>query len=491
VTTSAPAQKLDDAAAEYPAVQLFIDGEWCDGSTGESEPVYNPATGGVIGQVPHASGADLDRALDAAARGFKVWSAKTESERAAILHRAASLIRENADSIARIMTIEQGKPISGARGEVMGSTKLIDVYAEESKRAYGRIIPFEGDTELTVIHQPVGPVAAFVPWNFPAGSPNRKISASLAAGCSIVIKASEETPGTICEIVRCYAQAGVPAGVLNLVFGVPTEISERLIASPITRLLAFTGSIPVGKHLAGLAAKQMMPAMMELGGHAPVIVCADANPEQAAALTAAAKFANAGQVCTSPSRMLVHESLYDRYVAALVEAAARVKVGSGLEEGVQMGPLANPRRLEAAIALVQDARECGAEVAFGGSRIEGPGWFFEPTVLTGVPLNARIMNEEPFCPIAPVVAFSDFDEALELANSLPYGLAAYGFTESAATAAKLKHGLEAGIISINHCGGSVPEAPSGGVKQSGYGKEGGEEGLHDYLITKRISHKLS
>jgi succinate-semialdehyde dehydrogenase / glutarate-semialdehyde dehydrogenase len=491
VSLQAPTQVLDDAAAEYPDVQLFIDGEWSDGSSGESEPVYNPATASVLGTVAHASIDDLDRALAAARRGFTLWSAKTPDERAGILHRAAALIRENAAAIARIMTLEQGKPLGLARGEIMGSTKLLDIYAEEAKRAYGRIIPTDADTELTVIHQPVGPVAAFVPWNFPAGSPMRKISASLAAGCSIVIKPSEETPGTIAQIVGCYAQAGVPDGVLNMVFGSPAEISEHLIASPITRLVAFTGSIPVGKHLAGLAAKQMMPAMMELGGHAPVIVCADANPEQAAARTAVAKFANSGQVCTSPSRMLVHESIYDRYVEALAKAAREVKVGSGLEEGVSMGPLANPRRLEAAVSMVKDARAHGANVIVGGNTIDGPGWFFEPTVLTDVPMDARIMSDEPFCPIAPVVAFSDLDEALQIANSLPYGLAAYGFTDSSATANRLKLGLEAGILSINHCGGSVPEAPSGGVKQSGYGKEGGEEGLHDYLITKRVSHKLS
>jgi succinate-semialdehyde dehydrogenase/glutarate-semialdehyde dehydrogenase len=490
VSTQAPLEPLDAAAAEYPRIQLFIDGEWTDGSTGQSENVYNPATAGALGTVPHASSEDLDRALAAAERGFKVWSAKTTDERGAILHRAAALIRERADSIARTMTLEQGKPFAAARGELFGSSKLLDMYAEEAKRHYGRIIPFDAETELTVIHQPVGPVAAFVPWNFPAGSPMRKISASLAAGCSIVIKPSEETPGTITEIVRCYSDAGVPNGVLNLVFGVPAEISEHLIASPITRLVAFTGSIPVGKHLAALAAEQMKPAMMELGGHAPVVVCADADPEQAAARTAVAKFANSGQVCTSPSRMLVHESLYDRFVETLVEQASKLKIGNGLDEGVQMGPLANPRRLEAAVALVQDARERGAEVAFGGSPIEGPGWFFEPTVLTDVPLDARVMNEEPFSPIAPVVPFSDLDQALELANSLPYGLAAYGFTNSSATANRLKYGLEAGILSINHCGGSVPEAPSGGVKESGYGKEGGAEGLHDYMITKRISHKL-
>jgi len=492
VTVQVPLQAgLDAAAAEYPRIQLFIDGEWTDGTSGVSEDIYNPATGDVLGTVPHASSDDLDRALEAAGRGFRVWSAKTTDERGMILHRAAALIRERAEHIARTMTLEQGKPFAMARGELMGSSKLLDIYAEEAKRSYGRIIPFDHDTELTVIHQPVGPVCAFVPWNFPAGSPMRKISASLAAGCSIVIKPSEETPGTITEIVKCYAEAGVPAGVLNLVFGVPAQISEQLITSPITRLVAFTGSIAVGKHLAELAARQMKPAMMELGGHAPVIVCEDADPSVAAARTAVAKFANAGQVCTSPSRMIVHESVYDAYVDALADQASKVKVGNGLEDGVQMGPLANPRRLQASIDLVQDARQQGATVAYGGSPIEGPGWFFEPTVLTDVPLGARVMHDEPFCPIAPVVSFSDLDQALELANSLPYGLAAYGFTSSSATANRLKYGLEAGILSINHCGGSVPEAPSGGVKQSGYGKEGGAEGLHDYMITKRVNHKLA
>jgi succinate-semialdehyde dehydrogenase/glutarate-semialdehyde dehydrogenase len=491
VTTEALTEMLDAAAAGYPRIQLLIDGEWTDGSSGVSEDVYNPATGQVLGTVPHAGAPELDRALEAAQRGFKLWSAKTADERGQILHRAAALIRERADHIARTMTLEQGKPLAMARGELMGSSKLLDIYAEEAKRAYGRIIPSDHDTELTVIHQPVGPVAAFVPWNFPAGSPMRKISASLAAGCSIVIKPSEETPGTIVEIARCYAEAGLPDGVLNVVFGVPSQISEHLIGSPITRLVAFTGSIPVGKHLAGLAAKQMKPAMMELGGHAPVIVCEDADPRQAAARTAVAKFANSGQVCTSPSRMIVHERLFDDFVEALVQQAGNIKVGNGLEEGVQMGPLANPRRLQAAIELVRDAQQHGATLAHGGSPIDGPGWYFEPTVLTDVPLAARIMSDEPFSPIAPVVSYSELDEALELANSLPYGLAAYGFTNSAATANRLKYGLEAGILSINHCGGSVPEAPSGGVKQSGYGKEGAAEGLHDYMITKRVNHKLS
>lgn len=491
MSTQAPLASLDAAAADYPRIQLFIDGEWTDGSGSESEEVYNPATGSVLGRVPHATIEDLDRALAAAERGFKVWSAKTTDERGTILHRAAALVRERADSIARTMTLEQGKPFAMARGEAFGAGKLLDIYAEEAKRHYGRIIPFDADSELTVIHQPIGPVAAFVPWNFPAGSPMRKISAALAAGCSIVIKPSEETPGSVVEVVRCYQEAGVPAGAVNVVFGVPAEISEHLIASPITRLVAFTGSIPVGKHLAGLAAAQMKPAMMELGGHAPVVVCADADPTLAAARTAAAKFANAGQVCTSPSRILVHESLYDAFVEELAEQARGLKVGNGLDEGVQMGPLANPRRLKAAIRFVQDARERGATVVCGGAPIERPGWYFEPTVLTDTPLDAEVMVEEPFCPIAPVLPFGELDEAIELANSLPYGLAAYGFTSSAATANRLKHDLEAGILSINHCFGSVPEAPSGGVKQSGYGKEGGAEGLNDYMITKRVHHRLT
>jgi succinate-semialdehyde dehydrogenase/glutarate-semialdehyde dehydrogenase len=318
----------------------------------------------------------------------------------------------------------------------------------------------------------------------------RKIAAALAAGCSIVIKASEESPATACELVRCFEEAGVPAGVLNLVFGVPAEVSAQLIASPVTRLVAFTGSIPVGKLLAGQAAQVMKPTLMELGGHAPVVVCADADPDVAAARTAASKFVNAGQVCTSPSRIFVHESLHNRFLDALVAATSRVTVGDGLEEGVKMGPLANPRRLAAMESFVADAVDRGATIACGGERLSRDGWFFAPTVLTDVPLDARLMREEPFGPVAPVVPFRDLDDALALANSLPYGLAAYGFTESADTADRLKRGLEAGVLSINHCGGSVPEAPSGGVKESGHGKEGGHEGLEGYLVTKRISHKL-
>jgi succinate-semialdehyde dehydrogenase / glutarate-semialdehyde dehydrogenase len=475
---------------EYESAGLYIDGAWTDGSAGRSQPILNPATGERIGDVPLAEADDLDRALAAAARGFAVWRDMSVEERTRTLHRAADLIRERAGAIGRTMTLEQGKPFPEARGEVVRVAKLLDWDAEEARRSYGRIIPVDADTELTVTHEPIGPVAAFTPWNFPAGSPMRKIAAALSAGCSIVIKASEETPGTACALVRCFEDAGVPAGVLNLVFGVPAEVSERLIASPVTRLVAFTGSVPVGKRLAGLAAAVMKPSLMELGGHAPVIVCEDADPQQAAVRTAASKFVNAGQVCTSPSRILVHERVHERFVTALVDAAQSVKVGNGLEDGVRMGPLANERRLAAVEDLVADAVQRGAHVACGGRRLEREGWFYAPTVLTGVAPDSRVMREEPFGPIAPVAAFADLGDALEIANALPYGLAAYGFTESAATAARLKRELEAGILSINHCGGSVPEAPSGGVKESGYGKEGGTEGLDAYLVTKRISHRL-
>lgn len=475
---------------EYEPVQLYIDGQWTGGSGSRREDIINPTTAETLGSVPLAEAADLDRALSAADRGFRLWRDLPVDERTAILHRAADLIRQRAGAIGTTMTLEQGKPLPEARGEVVRVAKLLDWDAEEARRNYGRIIPMDTDTELTVTHEPIGPVAAFTPWNFPAGSPMRKIAAALSAGCSIVIKASEETPGTACALVGCFDEAGVPAGVLNLVFGVPAEVSERLIGSPITRLVAFTGSIPVGKQLAGLAAREMKPTLMELGGHAPVVVCEDADPEQAAARTAGSKFVNAGQVCTSPSRIIVHERIHDQFVDALIRAAESVKVGDGLEDGVRMGPMATERRLAAVEELVSDAVSRGASVACGGERLDREGWFYAPTVLTNVPLDARVMNEEPFGPIAPVVSFTELSDALALANSLPYGLAAYGFTESAATAAALKRGLEAGILSINHCGGSVPEAPSGGVKESGHGKEGGTEGLEAYLVTKRISHRF-
>ncbi|MFD7458015.1 MULTISPECIES: NAD-dependent succinate-semialdehyde dehydrogenase [unclassified Streptomyces] len=475
----------------YPAVRMHIAGEWCQGGSGRTAPVLDPATEEEIGRVPLATPADLDRALDAAARGFGTWRDTPVARRTAVLHAAADLLTERAGAVGRIMTLEQGKPLAEAAGEARRVAGTLRWHADDARRAYGRIIPSAPGTLLSVRREPIGPVAAFVPWNFPAGGPMRKISAALAAGCSIVVKASEETPATAMELVRCFADAGLPDGVLNLVFGEPAEVSARLIASPVTRLIAFTGSVPVGKLLAAEAGKVMKPSLMELGGHAPVIVCADADPVTAARRAARAKFANAGQVCTSPSRFLVHESLAEEFTAAFVAAAEAVVVGDGLAEGTTMGPLANERRLAAMERLVADAVARGAKVRTGGERLDRPGYFFPPTVLTGVPADAELMREEPFGPLAPIVPFTDLDEALATANALPYGLAAYGFTESAATAERLAGALEAGILSINHCGGSVHEAPSGGVKDSGYGREGGPEALDAYLITKRVSHLLA
>ena len=474
----------------YPHVQMHIGGKWTDGTSGRTWPITNPATEKVLGEVPLASTADLDDAVEAAVRGFRMWSGTPVAERTQILYRASDLLVERSADIGRVMTLEEGKPLGEARGEVSRVAASLRWHADDARRAYGRIIPSAADRVVTVRREPIGPVAAFTPWNFPAGGPMRKISAALSAGCSIVIKASEETPGTACEIVQCFEDAGLPPDVLNLVFGDPPEVSSHLIPAPDIRLVAFTGSVPVGKLLAAAAGAEMKPALMELGGHAPVIVCADADPRVAARRSAAAKYVNAGQVCTSPSRFFVHESLHDAFVDELVDASEAVPVGDGLVEGTKMGPLANPRRLVAMEHLVTDAVERGATIRCGGRRLDRPGYFFAPTVLTEVSLESEMMITEPFGPVAPVVPFADLDDAVTMANSLPYGLAAYGFTESASTAERLVQGFEAGILSINHCGGSIHEAPSGGVKDSGYGREGGPEGLDAYMATKRVVHLL-
>jgi succinate-semialdehyde dehydrogenase/glutarate-semialdehyde dehydrogenase len=490
VTSLASGEATAGRATHYTDVAMFIDGGWTAGTGDGASDIVDPATEQVLGRVPHASTGDLERAAEAAARGFAVWRDLSVDDRTLILLKAADLVRSRAQRIGEVMTLEQGKPVPEARGEVTRVAKLLQWDAEEGRRSYGRIIPVDSETELTVRREPVGPVAAFTPWNFPAGSPMRKIAAALSAGCSIVIKASEEVPGTACELVRCFEEAGLPPGVLNLVFGDPPAISEFLIGHPAIRFVAFTGSVPVGKHLAGLAARVMKPTIMELGGHAPVIVCDDVDPVAAARGCVAGKFVNAGQVCTSPSRFYVHESLYEPFVDAFVEATGAVTVGNGLDDGVRMGPLANPRRLAAIQQFVDGALAGGASLRCGGSRVPGPGYFYEPTVVTDVPADAELMHVEPFGPVAPIMPFADLDDAIERANALPYGLAAYGFTRSSARAAELARRLEAGILSINHTSGSVPEAPSGGVKESGYGREGGHEGLEGYLITKRVSHKL-
>jgi len=474
----------------YPDPRMYIDGDWCDAEDGAVKPVRDPATENVIGRVPMATTADLDRAVAAAVRGFKTWRSTPIATRTAILKSAADRIAADADRIAAVMTLEAGKTFKETRGEALRVADSLRWNTEEARRAYGRVIPSDENVLLTVRREPIGPVAAFTPWNFPIGSPMRKIAAALAAGCSIVIKASDETPGTAGEIARCFHEAGLPKGVLNIVFGKGAMVAEHLIDDPAIRLVAFTGSIPVGKQVAALAGAAMKPSIMELGGHAPVIVCADADPVVAAKRAAKAKFHNAGQVCTAPSRFLVHESRYEAFVEAFTAECESVVLGDGFEAATTMGPLSNDRRLRAMEELVADAVERGAKIRCGGERPDRPGYFFPPTVLTDLPPDARVLWEEPFGPLAPIVPFTDLDEAIGIANALPFGLAAYAFTKNAAVAEKLAREFEAGILSINHCGGSVPEAPSGGFKESGYGREGGAEVLDAYLVTKRVHHLL-
>ena len=472
----------------YSELKLFIDGKWLNGEGRKGEDVINPATGKVLGHLPHASKADLDAALEAAQKGFQVWKNTSAYDRAKIMRKAADLVRERFDHISKVMTQEQGKVYVESRAEVLTSADIIDWYAEEGRRSYGRIVPgrTKGVRQI-VVEEPVGVVAAFTPWNFPTLTPVRKIAGALAAGCSIIIKASEETPGACVELVKCFADAGLPAGVLNLVFGVPAQVSEHLIPSAIVRKVSFTGSIPVGKHLAALAAKGMKRVTMELGGHSPVVVFADADAEKAADTIAAFKYRNAGQVCISPTRFYVQEASYSKFVARFTEYAKGLKLGDGLEKGITLGPLANARRLDAMEAIVNDAKARGGKIAAGGSRHGNQGYFFQPTVLTDIPDDSKIMTEEPFGPIAPIVPFKTFDEVVERANSLPFGLAAYAFTTSAATANAIGDAINSGMVGVNSVAISTPETPFGGIKESGYGSEGGIEGLQVYMNTKFIS----
>ena len=472
----------------YPNVQLHVDGRWRPAEGNRTLPVLNPATEEEIGTVAHASRADLDEALAAAERGFGQWRKVSAFDRSKLMRKAADLLRSRADEIARLMTQEQGKPVGEAKMETLAAADIIDWFAEEARRAYGRVIPAraEGVYQL-VVKEPVGPVAAFTPWNFPINQVVRKLSAAVATGCSIVVKAPEETPASPAELVRCFVDAGLPAGVANLVYGVPAEISEYLIPHPVIRKVTFTGSTPVGKQLAALAGQHMKRVTMELGGHAPAIVFDDADLDLAARTLAAAKFRNAGQVCVSPTRFLVQESLYEPFVERFVAAAKAVRVGNGMEEGTQMGPLAHDRRIPWVEGLMADARQKGGEVHTGGERIGNKGYFYQPTVLTGVSKEARMMNEEPFGPVAMIAPFREMEEVVEEANRLPYGLASYAFTRSAKTANAIAAKVETGMMTINHLGLALPEVPFGGVKDSGYGSEGGSEAIEAYLNTKFVS----
>ena len=472
----------------YPDVLLCINGVWAKAADGRTIPVVNPATEEVIGSVAHAGRVDLDAALDAAAKGFAAWRKVSAYERSKVMRRAADLLRERAEKVAQLMTLEQGKPLAQARIETGVGADIIDWMAEEGRRAYGRIVPARAaNVQQLVVREPVGPVAAFSPWNFPINQAVRKISAALAAGCSIILKAPEETPAAPAELVRCFIDAGVPAGAVNLVYGVPSEISSYLIPHPVIRKISFTGSTAVGKQLAAMAGQHMKRATMELGGHAPVVVYDDADLDAAVTRMSASKFRNAGQICVAPTRFLVQEKLYQGFVDKFVAAAKAIKVGNGQDAATEMGPLANPRRIPALEGMIQDAVTRGAELRTGGNRIGNRGYFFEPTVLTGTPKDARAMNEEPFGPLALISSFKEHEEAIAEANRLDYGLAAYVFTRSTKRATAAITDIESGMVSVNHYGLALPEVPFGGVKESGYGSEGGTEAIEPYLNTKFAS----
>lgn len=472
----------------YPDTRLFIAGQWCDAADGRTLPVHNPASGTAIGRVAHASTRDLDRALEAADRGFKAWRSTLPVERNKIMRRAAQLVRERVDQTASLLTCEQGKPLGEARAELLTAADIIDWFADEGMRIQGRVLPVRSaDASQAVLRFPVGPVAAFSPWNFPVTQAVRKLSAALATGCSILIKAPEETPASPAELVRAFADAGVPEGTLGLVFGEPKVIAEHLITHPIIRKVTFTGSTAVGRQLAALAGLHMKRVTMELGGHAPVIVAHDADVEKVIRIAGAAKFRNAGQVCVSPTRFLAHRSVYPRLVEELAAYARRIRVGDGTAQETQMGPVANPRRVSAMARLTQDAIARGAAVLAGGNAIEGPGNFWTPTVLADVPLDAQVFNEEPFGPIAAIRSFDSLDEAITEANRLPYGLAAYAYTDSHTSAHRLAQELEVGMLWINQAAAAWPELPFGGIKDSGYGAEGGPEALEAYLTTRTVA----
>jgi succinate-semialdehyde dehydrogenase / glutarate-semialdehyde dehydrogenase len=464
---------------------LFVDGAWQSGEGRDEHAVVNPATGGTIAALPLAGEADLDAALASADAGFKLWS-KTDAEaRGAVLKKTAELLRERAGHIAHLLTLEQGKPIAEAKGEVMGSAQLFDWYAAEAVRNYGRVLVRPAGQRSIVVKQPIGPVAAFSPWNFPVYLMAKKLAAALAAGCSVIAKPPEETPGSTSALMRCLDDAGLPKGVCQLVFGVPDTVSRHLIASPVIRKISFTGSVPVGKHLMKLAADGVKRTTMELGGHAPVLVFDDCDLEKTLDMVVPQKFRNAGQVCVSPTRFYVQSSIYDAFINGFARRTARVKTGSGLDADTKMGPLANVRRPSAIGALVEDAKAKGARVMAGGER-GTDGFFFQPTLLADVPDSADIMANEPFGPVAVTARFDTFDDAIEKANRLPYGLAAFAFTENGRRANLLGDAIESGMVGINTFAISSADAPFGGVKESGFGSEGGPEGLDSYMVTKAI-----
>jgi succinate-semialdehyde dehydrogenase / glutarate-semialdehyde dehydrogenase len=471
---------------DYPQLHMFIDGEKVFAGDRRTHKVVNPATEDVIGELPLANAADLDRALEAAARGFKIWRASTAQQRAAVLSGAARLLLERQEDIAHIATMEQGKTLAEARIEVMMNVGLFNFYAGETQRLYGRQLVRPSGMRSTVTYEPVGPVAAFAPWNFPIGNPGRKLGAPIAAGCSVILKAAEEAPASALAVLQCLLDAGLPKEVGQAVFGVPDEVSRHLLGSPIIRKLSFTGSTVVGKHLMKLAADDMKRTTMELGGHGPVLVFDDVDVDAVLDTMVAAKYRNAGQVCVSPTRFIVQDGVFDRFRDGFVARAKALKVGNGADDGVQMGPMANPRRPDAMERMIGDAVAKGSTLHTGGERIGNQGYFYAPTVLSNVPLNAEIMNEEPFGPVAILNPFSREDEMIAEANRLPYGLAAYSWTNDAKRQKRLAHEIETGMFCVNTTMLGGPDTPFGGVKWSGHGHEDGPEGVMACMVLKTV-----
>jgi acyl-CoA reductase-like NAD-dependent aldehyde dehydrogenase len=472
----------------YPTLSLYIDGQFIGGEGRPEQDVFNPATGDVIGKLPHATRDDLDRALAAAARAFENWKKTSPLERSKVLRKVAELARERAPEIGRAMTLDQGKPLAESVGEINFCAEHAEWHAEECRRIYGRVIPSRMDgVRQLVLREPVGVCAAFSPWNFPFNQAIRKIAAAVGAGCTIILKGPEEAPSAVVALAHLFHDAGLPPGVLNLVWGVPAEVSDHLIQSPVVRKISFTGSVAVGKQLAAQAASLMKRSTMELGGHAPVIVCDDADIDAAVRLLVPFKFRNAGQVCISPTRFYVQEGAYERFVAGFVARTQALKVGDGLAPETRMGPLAQRRRVGAIASFIDDAQTRGATVLAGGAPLPGAGNFYAPTVIADLPEDSRLMTKEPFGPVAGIVRFKSLDEALQRANRLPFGLASYAFTGSTKNAQAISDGLQAGMVSINHIGLALAETPFGGIKDSGIGSEGGSETFDGYLNTKFVT----
>jgi succinate-semialdehyde dehydrogenase/glutarate-semialdehyde dehydrogenase len=474
----------------YEDLCLYINGHFMKGGGRKESDVVNPATDEVIGKLPHAGQADLDLALTSAQKAFQSWRHSSPLERSRILRKVAELSRARAQEIGRNITMDMGKPLAEAAGEVTVCSEHADWAAEECRRIYGRVIPARSEgVRQFVLREPIGVVAAFSPWNFPYNQAIRKIVSALGAGCTIIIKGPEDAPSAVVAIARLFHEAGLPPGCLNVVWGVPSEVSTYLINSPIVRKISFTGSVPVGKQLAAMAGALMKPCTMELGGHSPVIVMDDADVDAAADIMAGSKFRNAGQVCVSPTRFYVQEKAYDKFVSRFLDKIKNLKVGPGIEADTKMGPLAHKRRLPALMSFIDDANARSAKIVTGGHRVGEKGNFIEPTVVEEPPDDSKLMKDEPFGPIMGLKKFKTLDEAIERANSLPFGLAAYAFTSSTRNATRLGDGLESGMVTINHLGFALAEVPFGGVKDSGFGSEGGTETFDGYLVTKFVTQK--